>query len=60
MDELLGALKLQVGELTLLPSTGGVFEVTLDGDLIFSKRELGRFPQAGELLAKVKERLAGA
>jgi len=26
------------------PSSGGVFEVTLNGSLIFSKKQLGRFP----------------
>jgi len=29
---------------------GGVFEVEVDGDLIFSKNKLGRFPQDGEVL----------
>jgi len=29
------------------PSSGGVFEVTLNGSLIFSKKKLGRFPKDG-------------
>jgi selenoprotein W-related protein len=32
------------------PSHGGVFEVTADGRLVFSKKSLGRFPNDGEVL----------
>lgn len=41
----------------MTPSGGGVFEVTLDDALIFSKRALGRHPQPGEVLGLVEERL---
>jgi selT/selW/selH-like putative selenoprotein len=30
---------------------GGVFEITVDGDLRFSKKQLGRFPTDDELAA---------
>lgn len=43
--------------LTLRPSSGGRFEVTLDGELIFSKAELGRHPEAGEVAATVAQRI---
>ena len=33
----------------LIKSTGGVFEVTLNNSLIFSKKELGRFPNYDEI-----------
>ena len=35
-------------------SRGGVFEITIDGELKFSKKQLGRFPtdQEIEVLAK--------
>jgi selenoprotein W-related protein len=36
-------------EVELLPSTGGVFEVTVDGKIIFSKKDLKRFPEEGEI-----------
>ena len=36
-------------DVSLISSGGGVFEVTLDGELIFSKRSLGRFPKDGEI-----------
>ena len=28
----------------MIPSSGGVFEVTVDGNLLFSKKQLGSFP----------------
>ena len=33
----------------LIKGTGGVFEVTLNNSLIFSKKELGRFPNEKEV-----------
>jgi selenoprotein W-related protein len=33
----------------LLESSGGIFEVEKDGSLIFSKKQLGRFPEPGEI-----------
>ena len=37
-------------------SHGGVFEVRVDGELIFSKKSLGRFPDDGEVLRLIQER----
>ena len=36
-------------DVALVRSSGGVFEVTVDDRLVFSKKALGRFPEAGEL-----------
>jgi len=33
----------------LVPSSGGAFEVSLDGDLIYSKLKTGRFPEEKEI-----------
>jgi selenoprotein W-related protein len=50
-----------VASLTLVPSSGGVFEVEADGDLVFSKKELGRHTTSGEVLSMLAERYgAGA
>ncbi len=48
-----------VAELKLVPSGGGVFEVTVDDQLVFSKRALGRHAENGEVLPLVSEALAG-
>jgi len=37
------------GEIDLEESHSGRFEVSLDGDLIFSKMEKSRFPEEGEV-----------
>jgi len=37
------------------PSSGGVFEVTLNGSLIFSKKQLGRFPKDGEIVTFIED-----
>ena len=36
-------------DIKLVSSGGGVFEITLNDDLIFSKKALGRFPDDGEI-----------
>jgi selenoprotein W-related protein len=37
----------------LVASGGGVFEVSVDGRPIFSKKALGRFPEDGEIAEKI-------
>jgi selenoprotein W-related protein len=49
-DELLKAYEPAIGALELVPSSGGVFEVWVDGELIFSKKELRRHAYAHEVL----------
>jgi selenoprotein W-related protein len=38
----------------LIQGKGGVFEITADGKKIFSKKELGRFPEEDEILGLLK------
>jgi len=45
-------------EAELIESSGGVFEVELDGDLIYSKKQTGRFPTDGEVEGVIENRLA--
>ncbi len=40
--------------MTLIPSSGGVFEVAVDGKLVFSKKALGRHPEPGEVLGLIQ------
>ncbi len=37
----------------LIKGSGGVFEIVLDGALVFSKKETGRFPELREVLEKI-------
>jgi selenoprotein W-related protein len=41
-------------DVKLIESSGGVFEVTKDGQLIFSKKKLGRHPDHKEILDQLK------
>ena len=40
----------------LVEASGGLFEVTVDGELVFSKKKLGRHAQPGEVLGLIQER----
>jgi selenoprotein W-related protein len=55
--ELLNAWAPRIARATLLPSGGGRFEVTLDGELLFSKAALKRHPRPGEVRGLVVARL---
>jgi selenoprotein W-related protein len=51
----LNAHKNKIASFELIPSGGGVFEVTLDGERIFSKKAEGRFPDFEEIDAKLQK-----
>ena len=51
--ELLLKYRKDMTSVTLVPSHGGRFEVSLNGNLIYSKLEEGRFPEPKELIAKI-------
>jgi selenoprotein W-related protein len=40
----------------LISSGGGVFEVEIDGDLVFSKKATGRFPENAEIFAAIEKK----
>lgn len=50
---LLRLYKNKISSFELIPSSGGVFEVKKNGELIFSKKALGRFPEKEEIIAKL-------
>ena len=56
-DELLSGWAPIIEDIELVPSSGGRFEVTLDGDLIFSKAALKRHAEPGEIAAIVRDRI---
>lgn len=37
----------------LTKGSGGVFDVVVDGKLVFSKGETGRFPEPGEVAGRI-------
>jgi selenoprotein W-related protein len=57
-QELLTTFEQELGEVALIPGTGGILEVRLNGERIFSRKEAGRFPEAKELKQLVRDRIA--
>ncbi len=47
-----------IAELTLVTGTKGVFDVEVDGELLYSKRATGRHAEAGEVLDLFRQRFA--
>jgi selT/selW/selH-like putative selenoprotein len=43
-------------DVRLIEASGGVFEVSVDGQLVFSKANLGRHAQPGEVVRLISER----
>jgi predicted Rdx family selenoprotein len=46
-----------IAELTLVTGSQGVFDVEVDGDVLYSKRAAGRHAEPGEVLALFRERI---
>jgi selenoprotein W-related protein len=57
MAEVLKKYEMQIDEITLIPSDGGRFEVTVDGKLVYSKLATGRHVETGETAKCVGENL---
>ena len=65
-QELLTTFSEEIGEVALLPGTGGIFEVRVAlagedaGVLVWSRKAEGRFPEMKELKQRVRDRIAPA
>jgi selenoprotein W-related protein len=57
-QELLTTFQAELGEVALAPGTGGVFEVRLDGVVVWSRASEGRFPELKELKQRVRDVIA--
>ena len=57
--EEVGSFAEEVGSVKLTPdATGGVFDVRINDELIWSRKERGRFPESKELKQLVRDRIA--
>ena len=54
-QELLSTFGDDIAEVTLVPGTGGVFEITLDGATIWERKRDGGFPEAKVLKQRVRD-----
>jgi len=57
-QELLTTFVDDLGEVALVPGKGGVFEVRLDGETLWSRKAEGRFPEAKEVKQRLRDRVA--
>jgi selenoprotein W-related protein len=51
-------LEAQIESLRLIPAAGGKYEVMVNGELLFSKKGLGRHAEPGEVYGLIKEAAA--
>ena len=57
-QELLMTFADELGEVALIPGTGGVFEIRLNAKLLFSRKAAGRFPESKEIKQLVRDVIA--
>tara|TARA_B100000686_G_scaffold315489_1_gene362464 strand:- start:93 stop:275 length:183 start_codon:yes stop_codon:yes gene_type:complete len=53
--ELIASYQHDMTSLSLIPGDKGIFDVTVNGTLIFSKHATGRFPESGEISSALQE-----
>jgi selenoprotein W-related protein len=57
-QELLSSFEAELGEVALIPGSGGVFEIRVENRLLWSRRSEGRFPEAKEIKQRVRDVIA--
>ena len=57
-QELLTTFQDEIGEIVLQPGTGGVFEVRVEEQVVWSRAAQGRFPEMKELKQLVRDQIA--
>lgn len=57
-QELLTTFATELGEVALVPGTGGIFEVYVVGERVWSRKQEGRFPESKELKQRVRDCIA--
>ena len=56
-QEVLSTFSLEMGEVILVPATGGIFEISLDGALLWERKRDGGFPDVKQLKQMVRDRI---
>lgn len=57
-QELLTTFEAEVGEVALIPGSGGVFEVRVDGEPVWSRTSDAAFTDAADLKRLIRDRIA--
>ena len=48
----------ELGAVEVVTGSGGIFDVHLDGELVFEKSMLGRYPDPDDVLPLLRERMS--
>ena len=56
-QELLTTFEGDIERVSLVPGSGGIFEIRLNGELLFSRKEQQRFPEAKEVKQLVRDKI---
>ena len=56
-QELLTTFESDLAGVTLMPGTGGVFEVRLNGECLFSRKDAGCFPESKTLKQLIRDKI---
>ncbi len=57
-QELLTTFESELAEVALKPGTGGIFQVRVDEELVFSRKDAGRHAELAEIKRLVRDRIA--
>jgi selenoprotein W-related protein len=57
-QELLFTFGDELGEVALIPGSGGIFEVRLNGEVLWNKKQQGRFPEPKDVKQLIRDRIA--
>jgi selenoprotein W-related protein len=56
-SKLLNTYKQQISSLTMIPSGGGCFELSAEGELLYSKLKTKEFPNEDQMVKVIGERI---
>lgn len=56
--QILEELEPRVGTVEVVTGVGGIFDVHVDGELVFTKSMLGRYPEPEDVMPLLRPRLA--
>jgi selenoprotein W-related protein len=57
-QELLTTFQSELGEVALVPGSGGIFEIRVDDQVVWSRAAEGRFPELKEVKQRLRDLIA--
>lgn len=57
-EELLTTFEQELSEVALIPSSGGTFDIYLDDQLLYSRKDEGGFPELKTLKQRIRDQIA--